>query len=237
MALEARNLVSRFLRGTNIVVRKGEIVGLAGLPGSGREELPYVLSGALPATGEHADARAADDWVDVAEARKLDLPLVPADRKSEGLVAEFSVRENLSLPLLDRLKRRMALNRRAENRLVHDWVQRLKVRTASVNAGITTLSGGNQQKVVIARCLAQDPSVLLLCEPTAGVDISTRIAIYDLIAEQARRGLAVIVTSTDVGDLLGMCTRVLVMHDGVCVRELGKDELNQSSLLHAMEGI
>ena len=80
-------------------------------------------------------------------------------------------------------------------------------------------------------------SVLLLCEPTAGVDISTRIAIYDLIAEQARRGLAVIVTSTDVGDLLGMCTRVLVMHDGVCVRELGKDELNQSSLLHAMEGI
>jgi ABC-type sugar transport system ATPase subunit len=237
IALEATGLTGRYLRGAEITIRKGEIVGLAGLPGSGREELPYILAGALGrgAGGRIRGFSGSGEWMDVASA-KLDLPLVPADRASEAIVSEFTVTENLSLPLLDRLKGRLALSRLRESALVDEWILRLKVRTARADAPIATLSGGNQQKVVIARCLAMDPPVLLLCEPTAGVDIGTRIAIYDLIAEQAKRGLGVVVSSTDISDLLGMCTRVLVLIDGLVVSELAKDELSQSALLQAMEG-
>jgi ABC-type sugar transport system ATPase subunit len=238
VALEARDLRARYLRGASLMVRKGEVVGLAGLPGSGREELPYVVSGAIdaPASGWLRVPGVADEWLDVAKASSLRLPLVPADRGREGIVGEFSVRENLTLAVLGRLQPRLTLSRRRETALVREWVDRLQVRTAGIDAPISTLSGGNQQKVVLARALVRDPAILLLCEPTAGVDIHTRIAIYDLVAEQARRGLAVLVSSTDVEDLLAMCTRVVVLRDGIAARELGHDQLTQSMLVHAMEG-
>jgi ribose transport system ATP-binding protein len=161
---------------------------------------------------------------------------VPADRAREGVIAEFGVAENLTLPILDRLRQGVTHSRSRETALVRDWVQRLQIRTAGQDAPISTLSGGNQQKVVMARALALEPSVLLLCEPTAGVDIATRIALYELIAQQAERGLGVIVSSTDIGDLLAMCTRILVLRDGVVVRELDGNQVTQAILHHAIEG-
>jgi ribose transport system ATP-binding protein len=235
--LEVRGLRAGALRGVDFDLHEGELLGVAGLPGSGRETLPYAIAGAWPG---RVDGRmrlpGSGDWIEIAEGGAPRFPLVPATRTSEGVVAEFSVTENLTLPLLGRLRRRAALDRGRERALVDGWIDRLGIRTAGSGAAITTLSGGNQQKVVMARCLAENPAVLALCEPTAGVDVGTRVQLYDLIAEQARGGLGVLVSSSDEGDLLAMCTRVLVLRDGVIAREMTGDEITEPNLLAAMEG-
>jgi len=238
VALEGRNLTGRYLRGATFSLNEGEILGVAGLLGSGREELPYVIAGALgkAAGGEIRLASHGGDWVDASRAQGLSLPLVPAERAKEAIVHEFSVGENMTVPILDRFRSGTTVNWRKERVFVRSWIERLGIKTSSPSARITTLSGGNQQKVVMARCLGVESRVLLLCEPTAGVDIGTRIAIYERIAEEARGGLAVIVSSSDVGDLLAVCTRVIVMRDGVPVREIPHDELSEQALIHAMEG-
>ncbi len=238
VALEARDVHARYLRGASLTLHRGEIMGLAGLPGSGREELPYALAGALGggASGWISLPGTTEGWLDIRKAADLRLPLVPADRAAEGVVAEFAVRENTTVSILDRLRQGLRLDHGKERRVVNEWADKLQIRTAGVDALISTLSGGNQQKVVMARNLALEAPVLFLCEPTAGVDIATRIAIYDLIADLARDGLAVLVSSTDVGDLLAICTRVLVFSEGVPIREIEARRLNENVLIHAMEG-
>lgn len=176
-------------------------------------------------------------WTEARDAGALGLPLVPADRAGEGVIGDFSVGENLTLPLLQRLRARAGrLHRRRESALAQDWIRRVGVRTAGPGARITTLSGGNQQKVVMARCLAQRPPVLALCEPTAGVDVATRLQLYDLIERQADEGMGVIVCSSDTQDLLALCTRVLVVRDGRIVREISGRDITEPALVHAMEG-
>ncbi|HEX6713083.1 MAG TPA: sugar ABC transporter ATP-binding protein [Thermoleophilaceae bacterium] len=237
-ALEARDLQSRYLNGVSFSLRKGEVLGIAGLPGSGSDQLPYVLAGALGhEAGGAIKLAERDEWLELGAKGLLGLPLVPADRAGEAVVAEMGVGDNLTLPILDRLSKGIALSRSREQALVDDWFEKLQIRAAGHGAPISTLSGGNQQKVVMARCLALEPSVLLLCEPTAGVDIATRIALYKLIAAQAERGLGVIVSSSDVGDLLAMCTRVLVLRDGEIASELPGGALTESILHHAIEGV
>ena len=156
------------------------------------------------------------------DARRLGIPLVPADRAREAIVPDFSVSENLTLSVLGRLGSRGKLSKAAEQQLVERWTRRLGVVTASPDAMISTLSGGNQQKVVVARCLARDPELLVLSEPTAGVDIGTRVAIYELIAGLAADGLTVVVSSSDLGDLLAMCTRVARAQRGPSRRRAGR---------------
>jgi ABC-type sugar transport system ATPase subunit len=237
VALEVRELRSRYLRGVSFRLHAGEVLGIAGLIGSGGDEIPYALAGVYGHVATGAARLTTDgDWLDVGEIRRLGLPLVPAERAREAIVDEFGVRENMSLRVLDQLRDRGRLSPGRERRLVDDWAKRLSVVSAGMDAPITTLSGGNQQKVVMARCLALKSSVLLLSEPTAGVDIGARLAIYELIAMEARRGLAVLICSSDHGDLLAMCTRVLVMRDGLIVREIVEDAMTESNLLHAMEG-
>jgi ribose transport system ATP-binding protein len=201
-------------------------------------ELPYVIAGCAQhaVTGRLRLPERSAEWSDAADARDLDIPLVPADRGREGIVAEFAVSENLSLSILGNLGRRGKLDRRAEANLVEEWTRRLGVVTAGPGAPISTLSGGNQQKVVVARCLVRDPALLVLCEPTAGVDIGTRVAIYDLIAELSRNGLTVVLSSSDAGDVLAMCTRVVVLRGGRVAAELGGDGLTEHALVSAMEG-
>jgi ABC-type sugar transport system ATPase subunit len=236
--LEVRDLRAGVLRGVSFELRKGEVLGIAGLPGSGRETLPYAIAGAWEGSVSGALRLPAksDAWIDLADDDAPRFPLVPANRTTEGVIGAFTVKENLTLPLIGRLRGRAAISAGREAELVDGWIERLGIRTAGLDAPITTLSGGNQQKVVMARCLALDSSVVALCEPTAGVDIGTRVQLYDLIAEQARAGLGVIVSSSDEGDLLGMCTRVLVLRRGEIATELTGDEITEPKLLHAMEG-
>jgi ABC-type sugar transport system ATPase subunit len=236
--LEVRDLRAGVLRGVSFELQKGEVLGIAGLPGSGRETLPYAIAGAWEGSVSGALRLPAqsETWIDLAQNDAPRFPLVPANRTSEGVISAFTVKENLTLPLIDRLRGRAAISAGREAELVDAWIDRLGIRAAGLDAPITTLSGGNQQKVVMARCLALNSAVLALCEPTAGVDIGTRMQLYDLIAEQARAGLGVIVSSSDEGDLLGMCTRVLVLRRGVIATELTGDEITEPNLLHAMEG-
>jgi ribose transport system ATP-binding protein len=201
-------------------------------------ELPYVIAGCAqhPVTGEIRLPQVSSEWSDVADAESLNIPLVPADRGREGIIAEFAVSENLSLSVLERLGRRGKLGKSEEDVLVDRWTERLGIVSAGPDAPISTLSGGNQQKVVVARCLVRDPELLVLCEPTAGVDIGTRVAIYELIAELSRNGLTVVVSSSDTGDLLAMCTRVVVLREGHVVAEMGGEGLTDHALVSAMEG-
>jgi len=238
VVLELRDVRGHRLRGVDLDVHRGEILGIAGLAGTGMQELPYVIAGCsrFAATGRMRLAQRSEEWLDVAEAASLGIPIVPADRAREAVVAEFAVSENVSLSVLDRLGRRAKLALRAEQELADRWTRELGIVTAGPDALISTLSGGNQQKVVVARCLARDPEMLVLSEPTAGVDIGTRVALYDLIAGLSRRGLTVIVSSSDLGDLLAMCTRVVVLRNGRVAAELGADGLTQHALVRAMEG-
>ena len=161
---------------------------------------------------------------------------MPADRQTEAVIAEFSVGENISLSALRSLGRRGRLAAKDEATLVESWSDRLGVVSAGPSAPISTLSGGNQQKVILARCLAVGPRVLVMCEPTAGVDIGTRVSIYQIIADLAATGLTVIVASSDEGDLLALCTRILVLRDGVVAEELAADGLTKNVLIRAIEG-
>jgi ABC-type sugar transport system ATPase subunit len=238
VVLELSDVRGQRLRGVELQVHRGEILGIAGLAGAGMQELPYLIAGCSPhpATGRIRVAQRSDEWLDVADAASLGIPIVPADRAREAIVAEFAVRENLSLSILGRLGPRGKLALRDEEAVVERWTRELGIVTSSPDALISTLSGGNQQKVVVARCLARDPELLVLSEPTAGVDIGTRVALYDLIAELSRRGLTVVVSSSDLGDLLAMCTRVVVLRNGRVAAELGADGLTEHVLVRAMEG-
>jgi ribose transport system ATP-binding protein len=238
VTLEARDVRGKWLRGVDLEARAGEILGIAGLAGAGTLELPYVLAGqgGPVAGGEVRLPRRSDEWHDVRNAGRLGIPLVPSDRQNEGVIAEFSVGENLSLSSLRSLGRTGHLSAGQERGLVQQWSDRLGVVTAGPSAPISTLSGGNQQKVVLARCLAISPDVLVLCEPTAGVDIGTRVAIYRIIADLAAAGLTVIVASSDEGDLLALATRILVLRHGVVAEELAADGLTKNELIRAIEG-
>ncbi|MEQ3549628.1 sugar ABC transporter ATP-binding protein [Pseudonocardia nematodicida] len=234
VALAARDLRARYLDGVGLELHEGEVLGIAGLPGSGSTELAHVLAGAVPhATGEvrlHGSPPTP-----VSRAGRLNLPLVPSDRLREAVLPGMSVAENLTISVLDRLRAGPSLSRTRERRLVERWTADVRVKAAGPMAGITTLSGGNQQKVVLARALAREPAVLLLCDPSAGVDPAARQAIHELVAERARAGLAVLVTSADPGDLLALCTRVLVLGNGRIVRELTGTDITEHGLLRAME--
>ena len=238
VVLELRNVSGRRLHGLNLDVHRGEILGVAGLAGDGVNELPYVIAGhpRHPVSGTIRLPQRSAEWTDVAAARSLQIPLVPADRAHEAIVPDFAVSENLSLSVLDRLGSRGRLSKAAEQKLVEHWTERLEVLSSSSDALISTLSGGNQQKVVVARCLARNPELLVLAEPTAGVDIGTRVAIYELLAGLARDGLAVIVSSSDLGDLLAMCTRIVVLREGRVDAELAADGLTEHALVNAIEG-
>lgn len=238
VVLEVSDVRGRRLRGASLTVHRGEILGIAGLGGAGIHELPYAIAGCAPdpVSGKIRLPQRSSSWGDIARAEAFDIPVVPHDRAREGIIADFTVGENLSLSVLARLRRRRKLNRRAERAVVDTWFSKLGIVAAGPTAPITTLSGGNQQKCVMARCLARDPEILVLCEPTAGVDIGARVAIYDIIADLSRQGLTVIIASSDLGDLLAMCTRAVVLRDGRITDEFGAEGLTERVLVHAMEG-
>jgi ABC-type sugar transport system ATPase subunit len=238
VVLEVTGLAGRFLRDASFSLGRGEVLGIAGLPDAGRDELPRVLSDGVPypVDGQVRMPAASTEWVGVEAWRNRPVALVPPDRGRDGVIDQMSVSENLTLSILDKLGSPWRISRRRENAFVDGWTERLDIKAADPSQAVVTLSGGNQQKVLIGRSLARDPQVLVLCEPTAGVDIGARHAIYDLVAAQAANGVAVLVASSDVEDLIGLCTRVLVLRHGVVAEELTGDDINHYRLVHAMEG-
>jgi len=238
VVLEVSKLYGRFLNGIDLSVRRGEIVGVAGLLGSGREELPYIVAGAV-AEGVLGRIEIEGEPLHkqtVKAATERGVVLVPADRAREGVFAEFSVRENVTLAMLPGLRTGKTLSPGKDREAGHRWLQAVQADPSVAERPITTLSGGNQQKAVIARWLSVDPKLLALSEPTAGIDIGARTTIYEEIRHRAEEGLAVLMSSSDSEDLLAVCDRVIVLRDGVIVTEIDRTQLSKKAVVIAMEG-
>jgi ribose transport system ATP-binding protein len=205
----------------SLCVRRGEIVGLAGLRGAGRTELARCIFGAdsRSAGTVTVDGRAVRSG-SPGEAIRAGIGFVTEDRKTEGLILNLSVRENITLAGLRRLARFSFVQRAAEQRRVRALSDQLDVRAASPAVRAGNLSGGNQQKVVLAKWLHTDAQVLILDEPTRGIDVGAKREIYRLMREIADRGAAVLMISSELPEVIGVCDRILVMHEGRLAGEL-----------------
>ncbi|HSQ56331.1 MAG TPA: sugar ABC transporter ATP-binding protein, partial [Gemmata sp.] len=218
-------------------VRAGEVLGMAGLVGAGRTELSEAVFGVRPRVAGEVILNGQPQRVrSPSDAIAAGVFLVPEDRRLHGLVIPESVGFNLSLPNLDLLGSRLGVNRRAEAELHRTWIDRLRVRTPSAAQPVGLLSGGNQQKVVYGKWLARRPKVLILDEPTRGVDVGAKAEIYTLIDELAGQGVAVWMITSDMEELLGMSDRVVVMHEGRVAGELAGDQLNEEAVMRLATG-
>jgi ribose transport system ATP-binding protein len=216
----------------------GEILGVAGLMGSGRSEMVRAIfgidqkeSGDIFINGQKQTIESPSDAVEAG------LTLIPEDRRMQGLVLEHSVKENIILPILSKVKKGLLLDDKKANDIANEFVKKLNIKTDDIFKTTKLLSGGNQQKIVLAKWLANDPTVLMLDEPTIGVDIVAKTEIVDVIRELADSGKAILVISSELPELLALSDRVLIMHDGKIVKELKRREINsEEELQHAIQG-
>jgi ribose transport system ATP-binding protein len=237
--LTVRNLLFRggSASPVSFEVRAGEILGMAGLVGAGRTELSEAVFGIRSITsGELALNRSTLKVNSPADAISAGILLIPEDRRLHGLIVPESVGFNLSLPNLDLLGSRFGIRRGAEAELHRTWIAKLRVKTPSSNQPVGLLSGGNQQKVVYGKWLARHPQVLILDEPTRGVDVGAKAEIYALIDELAGRGVAIWMITSDMEELLGMSDRVLVMHEGQVAGELKGPSLTEEAVMRLATG-
>jgi ribose transport system ATP-binding protein len=224
------------LLGIDLVVRAGEIVGLGGLDGQGQRELLFALFGVLRGVDGQIriDGRAMRiNGPRDAKRRAAGMALIPEDRKTEGLILPLSVRDNISLAAIARFARGGFLSTRAEKQAVKDAFRMLSIHARGPDIAVATLSGGNQQKVVLAKWLLTDAKLILLNDPTRGIDVGTKQELYRLLRKLADGGKGVLLYSTDYAELIGCCDRVLLMYEGRIVRELAGDALTEQNILAA----
>jgi len=221
----------------SLEVRAGEIVGIAGLVGAGRTELLTTLFGVTPAVaGSVAVGGRSVTPRSPREAIAAGLALVPEDRKQQGLVLEMAVRENMSLVALGAASRAGFIDFACERRLAAEMIPALAIKTPGDRQAVQFLSGGNQQKVVLAKWLAMKPKVLLLDEPTRGIDVGAKAEIYDLVHRLAGQGLAVLFVSSEMEEILTLADRALVMHEGRLAGGLGREELSEENVIRLAAG-
>ncbi|HEY8729176.1 MAG TPA: sugar ABC transporter ATP-binding protein [Acidothermaceae bacterium] len=230
--LEVHGLTNEDVRDVSLTVHAGEVVALAGLVGAGRSELVRAIvgdrplrSGSVTVDGRRLRLRQPRDVI------RAGVGYAPEERKSEALFLDRTVSDNLSIAVLDRLRLFRFVRRAAEKRLVDKYVERLSVRTPSTSHVIRKLSGGNQQKVVLARWLARAPQVLILDEPTRGIDVGAKAEIYRIIADLANAGIAILVISSELPEVIGLADRIIVMQNGHITGELSQAEATEEAVL------
>ena len=225
-------------RGISFTLREGEILGLAGLMGSGRTELVTALFGIRPIESGTVEIGGTPVKMGAAgDAVRHGLALIPEDRRAQGLVLEHSVRENLALPLLDRVSSGGVLSPGRMAALARGLIERFAIKAGDAGAPVNRLSGGNQQKVVIAKWLGSEPRVLLMDEPTAGVDVGTKSEIIEMIRGIADEGKGVILISSELPELLAVSDRILILRNGEVVREIARSEIASEDVLQlAIQG-
>ena len=237
VALEVRGLgrAGEF-EGVDLTLRRGEIVGLAGLVGAGRTELAQAIfgirapeEGEILVHGEETRIRSPQ------AAMEKGVFYVPEERRSQGLILPFSIKNNITLSILDRISR-FGFVPRSERQTAERFARELSIRGARMSDPVSRLSGGNQQKVVVAKSLAREPSVLLLDEPTRGVDVGAKSEIYRLIDDLARDGMAILLISSELEEVLSMSDRVLVMREGRINGEFARSEATQEAVMTAATG-
>ena len=224
-------------RDVSFQLRRGEILGFAGLVGAGRTEVARVLFGI-----DRADAgeiRIDNKLVHISSpnaAMHHGLAYVPEDRRQQGLVMDFSISANMTLPILQQFSRFGIVNRSRERDIATDYSQQLQVRSAGIYQLVKALSGGNQQKVVLAKWLITKPAILILDEPTRGVDVGAKAEVHRIISDLAAKGLAIILISSELPEVLAMSDRVLVMHEGRLTETFTRAEANQENVMFAATG-
>jgi len=234
VALEARHLTAAANRvhDVSLVVRKGEILGLAGLVGSGRTELAQTLFGLTPAdSGEIVVAGTAVTIGSPADAIRAGIGYVPEDRRQHGVILDMSIAANASLASLGAVSHRGLIDGRKERAAAAGYIEQLRIKAPSPTTEVGDLSGGNQQKVALARWLSIMPAVLILDEPTQGVDVGSKAEIHALMQTLAERGLAIIMISSELPEILGMSDRIAVMQAGTIRGVLDRSEATQASIL------
>ncbi|WP_330295150.1 sugar ABC transporter ATP-binding protein [Streptomyces sp. NBC_00503] len=232
VVLDVREVTTDDVRDISFQVRAGEVVALAGLVGAGRSELARALAGDLPLRGGTIGVGGRTLRLRrPCDAVRSGIGLAPEERKSQALFLDRSIRDNTALVVLDRLSRLRFVRRAAERELAREYTDRLRVRAPSIESEVRTLSGGNQQKVVLARWLARRPEVLILDEPTRGIDVGAKAEIYRIIADLAEAGTALLVISSELPEVLGLADRILVMQGGRITGELGRDEATEEAVL------
>jgi galactofuranose transport system ATP-binding protein len=225
----------RRLRDVDVRVRAGEVVGLAGLLGSGRTETARVLFGADRPEGGRLKVDGRDTaFRSPSEAIGAGFGFLSEDRKVEGIIPDMSVAENLTLALMPRLARAGVIDRAAQRAVVDRFVRRLGIKLASPDQRIRELSGGNQQKVLLARWLAMDPRLLIVDEPTRGIDVGAKAEVLTLVRELAAGGLGVLMVSSELEEIVSLADRVTVLSDGRSVAELSAGAIDEHAIMAAM---
>ena len=217
-------------------IKAGEIVGLAGLMGSGRTEIAQAIFGIVPP--DTGDIRLNGKVVRTTnEAMDAGIALVPESRRQQGLVLDHSVLENFMLPNLARFANGMFIQARNGAAKVVDYIDRLKIKTDSPDKNVNLLSGGNQQKVVLSKWLVREPKLLILDEPTIGVDIGAKSEIIEIVRTLANQGAAILVISSEFEELLAMSDRILVLHNGSLKEQIDRKQITSEEVLHhAVQG-
>ena len=230
--IQNRNLVEDI----NFSVQRGEILGIAGLVGSGRSVIMNSLCGRIPHSGRVLLDGRLTRINSPRRAKIAGIGLITEDRKRDGLLFNFTIRENVTLSSLSAISRWRLIRPRQERAVVDDYMKKLTIRAPSAATMVGKLSGGNQQKVLFAKALMAGPKVLLLDEPTKGVDVGTKYEIYKLMFELATQGVSLVLTSSELPELLAMCDRFLVLQNGKIKDRLSKAEASESRIMHAATG-
>ena len=226
-----------YIKPFDLVIHKGEVVGFTGLLGSGRSETVRVLYGAeKPDEGELSVKGRPIAARHPLTSMNAGMAYLPEDRKNEGIIADLSVRENLIMALQAKRGMFHLLSRKQQEEFTDKYIDMLQIKTASRETPIKSLSGGNQQKVIIGRWLLTNPDFLILDEPTRGIDVGTKTEIQKLVVKLAEQGMAVVFISSEIEEMLRTCDRMVVMRDGAKVGELSEDEMNQSNIMSTIAG-
>lgn len=226
------------LKGVSMNVRAGEILGIAGLVGAGRTALAETLFGIRPTTaGEIRIGQQPVKLHGPGDAIKYGLGFVPEDRKQQGLFLNMGVRDNLVMSSMEQVSKLGFLNFGAIDKVSSDYVKKMNIRTPTLRQRIRNLSGGNQQKVIIARWLTLHPKVLILDEPTRGIDVGAKAEIHGLMRELAEQGVGVLMISSELPEVLGVSDRVIVMHEGSITGEFSRAEANEDVIMRAASGV
>ena len=233
--LEIRNLTwAPSLNDISLKLAPGEIVGVGGLDGQGQRELLLALFGVLRGTSGEilVDGKPARiESPATAKSDRIGMALIPEDRKTEGLLLPMSVEENLSMAALSSLSNGIVIDSSAEAEAIEDVVKRIQIKVGNLDSPVATLSGGNQQKVVIAKWLLTGARIVLLNDPTRGIDVGTKQELYQLLRKLADEDTAILFYTTDYDELIGCCDRVLILYDGAIVRELKGDEITETNIV------
>ena len=238
VVLEVRNLTRPgVFANVSFQLHRGEILGLAGLVGAGRTEVAQVIfgvdqaeSGELWLKGKQVHIRSPQ------HAMEYGIAYVPEDRHQQGLVMNFSIASNITLPILQQVSRLGLVDPRREQKIAGEYSSQLRVRSTGVEQLVNALSGGNQQKVVLSKWLATNPSVLILDEPTRGIDVGTKAEVHRIISDLAARGLAIILISSELPEVLAMADRVIVLHEGRVTGTFAHSEATQERVMYAATG-